>query len=118
MRTQPIYQNLSQSLHFTYFIHAGLLDAITTFFGMQLGFFELNPLVAMLYPEQMFFMPAVLIGLSFMRTYTILWLFKNHRHFRSMLWFTMYFPPTFNVANIILHYLNMQDVAMLRLVLF
>ncbi|MEW6043258.1 MAG: DUF5658 family protein [Thermoproteota archaeon] len=101
-----IPQKISQSLLFTYFIHAGMLDAITTLYGLQLGFFELNPLVSFLYPEYLFFMPMLLIMLSYGRALTMFLLFGNHRHFKGMLWFTLYFPPAFNIGNIILYYLG------------
>lgn len=113
-----IPQKISQSFLFTYFIHAGILDAITTLYGLQHGFFELNPLVSFLYPEHLFFMPMLLIMLSYGRALTMFVLFGNHRHFKVMMWFTLYFPPAFNIGNIILYNVGVYQYEMSKVILF
>ena len=95
---------------YPYFIHAGMSDAITTMFALQIGMVELNPIVSGLYPENTWLMPAVLIAFAYGRALSAVVLFKNLRHIRAALWFVLYFPAGFNVINITLHLLNKSKI--------
>ncbi|NIP62683.1 MAG: hypothetical protein GWN01_03575 [Nitrosopumilaceae archaeon] len=107
---QDLKEKLRHAFLYPYFIHAGISDAITTIFALNIGMMELNPLVSILYPENLVFMPAVLIAFAYGRTLAAMVLFKNMRQVRLALWFVLYFPAGFNIVNISLHLLNQSKI--------
>ncbi|QLH08353.1 hypothetical protein DSQ19_01635 [Candidatus Nitrosotenuis sp. DW1] len=104
---KAIKEKLEQAFIYPYFIHAGIADAVTTIFALQLGFSELNPLISMLFPTQIGLIPATLVAFAYLRTLSAVWMFKKKKNIRIMLWISLYFPAVFNVFNIVWHYLNL-----------
>ncbi len=104
IKLQPVSLTFLKAFHFPYFIHAGILDAITTIIALNVGFSELNPVVASLFPNYVVAIPAFLILLAYLRSLTVLFLFKNSRYLKPMIWFSLYFPSLFNMVGIILFY--------------
>lgn len=109
-----IQSNLKSKLRhvflYPYFIHAGISDAITTVFALNIGMVEINPIVSILYPDNLGLMPAVLIAFAYGRALGAVVLFKNLRQVKIALWFVLYFPAGFNIVNIALHLLNQADM--------
>lgn len=105
-------QKLKEVFLFPYFIHAGVSDAITTVFALNIGMAEINPLVVQLYPENIAFLPGTLIAFAYLRALSAILLFKKKRHIKIALWVTLYFPAGFNIINIILHLLGRPVVTM------
>ncbi len=97
---------LVQAFLFPYFIHAGISDALTTVFALWIGLMELNPIVSVLYPNNLALIPAVLIAFAYGRTLSAIILFKKVRQIKIALWFVLYFPAGFNIVNIGLHLLQ------------
>lgn len=99
-------EKLVQAFVYPYFIHAGIADAVTTIFALQIGFSELNPLISMLFPTQIGLIPATLVVFAYLRALSAVWMFKKKKNIKIMLWFSLYFPATFNTINITIHYAN------------
>lgn len=95
---------LSEAFHFPYFIHAGILDALTTIIALNIGFSELNPIITSLFPSYVFAIPAVLILLAYLRSFMVIILFKKSKYFKPMMWFSLYFPGLFNITGIVFYY--------------
>lgn len=105
MKIQLLSPKLSEAFYFPYFIHAGILDAVTTIIALNIGFSELNPVIVLLFPNYVFGIPAVLVLLAYLRSLSVILLFKKSKYFKSMLWFSMYFPSLFNITGIFLFYI-------------
>lgn len=103
---KTIKQKLVDAFVYPYFIHAGIADAVTTIFALQLGFSELNPLISMLFPTHIGLIPATLVAFAYLRSLSAVWLFKKKKNIKIMLWFSLYFPAVFNTINIAWHYVR------------
>lgn len=104
---KTIKEKLVQAFIYPYFIHAGIADAVTTIFALQLGFSELNPLISILFPTQIALIPATLVAFAYLRALSAVWIFKKKKNIKAMLWFSLYFPAAFNIVNISWHYFNL-----------
>lgn len=104
---KTVKERLEQAFVYPYFIHAGIADAVTTIFSLQLGFSELNPLISILFPTQIYLIPATLVMFAYVRALSAVWLFKKKKNLKVMLWVSLYFPAAFNIVNISWHYFNL-----------
>lgn len=101
---KTIKEKLVQAFVYPYFIHAGIADAVTTIFALQLGFSEMNPLISVLFPTQIGLIPATLVAFAYLRALSAVWMFKKKKDVRIMLWVSLYFPAAFNLTNILWYY--------------
>lgn len=105
---KSLREKLTQTFLFPYFIHAGLSDAITTVFALNMGFSELNPFISVLFPVHVYLIPAALVAFAYFRALSAVWLFKKKRDAKIMLWITLYFPAAFNIIVIMWFFLNQR----------
>ena len=78
----------------------GALDALTTLVGISVfSLTELNPLINQLIPENVHFVPVVLVELAFFRYIVVSSVFKNSKYLNFAVYFTLYFLPAWNVLN-------------------
>lgn len=102
-RQLTVKNDLIRIFKFPHFVHAGLLDTVTTYLALTLGFFELNFIVNHLYPEWAVLLPALLVGLAYGRGFAALTLFKRSSRVKEVMLFALYFPPAFNTVNIVIY---------------
>jgi hypothetical protein len=103
-KLELISSGVTGAFRFPYFIHAGVFDAITTIIAITIGFSKLNPVVIALLPNYIALLPAFLVLLAYLRSLTVILLFKENRYFKPMMWLSLYFPGLFNMTGISMLY--------------
>lgn len=78
----------------------GSLDALTTLIAISVfSLGELNPLVNHLMIENTYAIPFVLMELAFLRYLVVYSAFRTTKYLNFAIYFTLYFLPIWNVAN-------------------
>ena len=81
---------------------AGMLDSMTTLVALNVfSISELNPLVNLLYPENVILIPFLLVIFAFCRYFVSVSLFKKSKNLKYAVFFTLYFLPIWNMGNLI-----------------